>query len=190
MVLTLDRLLSMQHEPWLETVHLSQLPCWEHLADEEYRARIADLVSAPELFRDRGAVSDRITPLRECDFALFRLHPIPSLLRRELSWSRAKPRSGRRRRPLTPPARAETIRDTGCNSAGYAPFGHPTVMPSRRNKSKKRPRNYVRLDSMSPIVLNSPPWDQLKIPPSSNQRRRCRDGHQRETGDAGRGAAF
>ena len=27
-----------------ETVHLSPLPCWEHLADEEYRARIADLV--------------------------------------------------------------------------------------------------------------------------------------------------
>jgi len=27
-----------------ETVHLSPLPCWEHLADEEHRARIADLV--------------------------------------------------------------------------------------------------------------------------------------------------
>src|SRR6185436_12824934 len=27
-----------------ETVHLSPLPCWKHLAAEEYRARIADLV--------------------------------------------------------------------------------------------------------------------------------------------------
>src|SRR6185295_5031579 len=59
---------------------------------------LLEAVSAPELFRDRGAVSDRITPPRECDFALFRLHPIPSLLRRELAGSRAKPRSGRRSR--------------------------------------------------------------------------------------------
>jgi hypothetical protein len=27
-----------------ETVHLSPLPCWKHLAEEDYRARIADLV--------------------------------------------------------------------------------------------------------------------------------------------------
>jgi hypothetical protein len=50
-----------------ETVRLSPLPCWEHLAAKEYRARIADLVR--EINESGAAARARITghppPLRE-----------------------------------------------------------------------------------------------------------------------------
>ena len=71
---------------------------------------------------------------------------IPSLLRPEWAGSRAKPRSGRRSRPLTPPTRAETIRASRRSSAKIAQPGVRLTVDPWRKRPKRRLRNYARLD--------------------------------------------
>jgi hypothetical protein len=46
-----------------ETVRLSPLPCWEHLADEEYRDRIAELVREIDEAAAATRAESQIPPL-------------------------------------------------------------------------------------------------------------------------------